>query len=88
MSQLALDDDQRDLLVGQFDSVRMAQLMWGKSTPDARCGGSSSQLAARGRLLPSPAGGRAVDHAQQWADGESDAQLLPGFELLLIPTSE
>jgi len=63
-------------------------MMRGKSTPDARCGGSSSQLAARGRLLPSPAGGRAVDHAQRWADGESDAQLLPGFELLLIPTSD
>ncbi len=75
MSQLALDDDQRDLLVGQLDSVRMAQLMRRKSTPDARCGGGSSQLAARGRLPPSPAGGRTVNHAQQRADGQPDAQL-------------
>jgi hypothetical protein len=85
MSQLAPDDDQRDLLVGQLDSVRMAQLMRRKSTPDARCGGGSSQLAARGRLLPSPAGGRTVNHAQQRADGQPDAQLLPGFELLPRP---
>ena len=88
MSQLALDDDQRDLLVGQLDSVRMAQLMRRKSTPDARRGGSSSQLAARGRLLPRPASGRTVNHAEQWADGEPDAPLLPGFELFLIPMSE
>jgi hypothetical protein len=85
MSQLALDDDQRDLLVGQLDSVRMAQLMRRKSTPDARRGGSSSQLAARGRLLPRPAGIRTVNHAQQRADGQPDAQPLPGFELLPRP---
>jgi hypothetical protein len=86
--ELALDDHQRDALMGHLDRVRMPQLVGREATPDPRHRGSSSQLAARGRRLPVASGGQAVDHAQQWADGEPDAELLPGFELLLIPTSE
>jgi len=86
MPQLALDDDQRDLLMGERDGVRMPQLMGAKRRLDPCRGGGSSQLPARGRLLPIASGGRAVDHEPQSAYGEPDAELLPGFELLPRPT--
>ena len=88
MPELALDNDERYTLVSHLDRVRVAELMWREPTPDPRCGGGPAQLAARGRRLPVAPGGRAVDHAEQRADREPDAEPLPGLELLLIPTSE
>ena len=40
VSELALDDDQRDTLVGHLDSVSLSQLVWRESTAHAgeHCG--------------------------------------------------
>jgi hypothetical protein len=35
VSELALDDDERDALVRHFDSVSVPQLVWREATPDA-----------------------------------------------------
>ena len=35
MSELALDHDQRDALVGHFDRVRVTELVWGEASPHA-----------------------------------------------------
>jgi len=39
MSELPLDHDERDPLVGHFDRVSVSQLMRREATPDASCGG-------------------------------------------------
>jgi hypothetical protein len=88
MPELALDDRQRDPFVRHLDSVRVAELEWREATPPSRCGGGPAQLAARGCRLPVAPSGRAMDHAEQRADREPDAELLPGLEMLLIPMSE
>ena len=85
MPELALDDRQRDPFVGHLDRVGVAELMWSEPTPDPGRGGGPAQLAASGRRLPAASGGWAVDHAEQRADREPDAELLPGFELLPRP---
>jgi hypothetical protein len=87
MPELALDNEQRHSLVSHLDRVGVSELMRREATPDPRCGGSPAQLTARGRRLPVASGGRAVDHAEQRADREPDAELLPGLELLLMPSS-
>ena len=85
MPELALDDRERDPFVRHLDRVRVPELMWRAPTPDSRCGGGPAQLAAHGRRFPVAPGRRAVDHAEQLADREPDAELLPGFELLPRP---
>ena len=85
MPELTLDNEQRHPLVSQLDRMLVAELMRRESTPDTRCGGGPAQLPARGCCFPVPARGWAVDHAQQWADREPDAELLPGLELLPRP---
>ncbi len=35
VAELALDDHERYAFVGEFDGVRMAQLVWGKAAADA-----------------------------------------------------
>jgi hypothetical protein len=82
MPELALDDDQRHALVGHLDRVRVPELMGREPAPDSRCDGGPAQLSARGRRLPVASGGRALDHAEQRADRELDAELLPWLELL------
>ena len=88
MPELSLDNDQRHALVGHLDRVRMPELMGREPAPDSRCYGGPAQLAARRCRLPVAPGGWAVDHAEQRADRELDAELLPRLKLLLIPKSE
>ena len=47
MTELALDDDERDALMDHLDRVRVAELMWREPTPDSRGGGGPAQLPAR-----------------------------------------
>ncbi len=71
--------------MGHLDRVRMAQLMRREPPTDPGRGGRPAQLAACGRRLPVASGGRAVDHAEQWANREPDAEPLPGLKLLPSP---
>ena len=75
MAELPLDNDQRDALVGELDSVSMPELMWGKAPTDARRLRRSTQLLARRGGLPAPSGGGAVDHAEQRPDRQGSANL-------------
>ena len=77
MPELPLDDDQRDALVGHLDRVRVAELVRRKAPTHARPDCCTSQLLAGRGLLPMPASGRAVNDAQQRADGEPRADLHP-----------
>jgi hypothetical protein len=49
MAELALDDDQRDALVGHLDGVRVTELMRCEASPYAGGRGRSSQVGAHGR---------------------------------------
>ena len=65
LPELALDDDQRDLLVGQLDRVRMAQLM--RREPPTHTGRERSvvQLLADPCWRARPAPCRSADDAEQ-----------------------
>ena len=64
LAELALDDDQRDTLVGHLDRVRVPQSVRGEPATNAGESGGPSQLLASGRRLPVPPSGCAVDHAK------------------------
>src|SRR5215211_7529954 len=49
VAELALDDDQRDALVGHLDGVRVTQLMRCEASPYAGGRGSAAQVGAHGR---------------------------------------
>jgi hypothetical protein len=61
MPELALDDDQRHALVGEFDSVGMAELVRGMAPVDARRFGGSAQLLASCGGLSAPSGCPAIE---------------------------
>jgi hypothetical protein len=46
MPQLALDDVERDVLVGEFDGVGVAELVGREPSPHAGLGGDASELGA------------------------------------------
>jgi hypothetical protein len=46
MPQLALDDVERDPLVGEFDGVGVAQLVRREPSPHAGLGGDAAELGA------------------------------------------
>jgi len=48
--ELPLDDVQRHALTGEFERMRMAQLMRREPAPDARLGRQVPELAADGRV--------------------------------------
>ena len=79
MAELALDDHQRNALVRHLDRVRVAELMRREAAPYAS--GDSCQLLACGGLLPMPAGGRAMDHAQQGPDWQRPPEFEPRLQL-------
>src|SRR5207253_5158789 len=54
--------------------------------PNAGFAGRVMELFARSRRLPTPAGSRPVNHAQQCADRELSADQEPWVELLPCPT--
>ena len=73
MSELSLDDDQRDLFACHLDSVGVPQLVGSKASPHASACRGSSQLRARSGRGPRPSARLAVDDAQQRADGHRRA---------------
>jgi hypothetical protein len=46
VSELALDDDQRNAFPGHLDRMGMAELMWREAAPHSCRGGHASQLGA------------------------------------------
>jgi hypothetical protein len=88
MSELALDDDERDAFVGHLDRVGVPELVWREPAPYPGCSGGVAEVSASRRRFPVAPGGGPMDDAEQRTDREAGAELLPGLELLLIPTSE
>ena len=46
VSELALDDDQRDAFAGHLDGVGVPELVWGEAAPHSRRGGATPQFDA------------------------------------------
>jgi hypothetical protein len=85
VSELPLNDDERNAFVSHLDRVRMPELVWGEPSPDAGSRGSVMELLSSCRRLPVPPGRRAVDHAQQRPDRQLVPSLQPRFELAPRP---
>ena len=85
VSELALDDDQRDTFARHFDRVGVAELVWREAPAHAGRGRGAPELRVGGRGRPGPAACRAVDDAEQRADGEFEAALEPGLKFLPAP---
>jgi hypothetical protein len=85
MSELALDDEQRDTLARHLDSVSVAELMRRESSPDTgeRC--CVAQLFTRSERRPGASAGRSGQDAEQRADGQRDADVQPLLKLLPGP---
>ena len=79
------DDDQRDAFASHLDSVGVAELVWREAPAYAGRGSGAPQLRTGGRGRPGSAACRAVDDAEQRADGELEAALKPGLEFLPPP---
>ena len=88
VSELPLDHDQRDTFVRHLNRVGMSQLVW-REPPSHPCSCVRMvQLFARGRRFPTSSGGRSVGHARHRADRKLAADLEPGVERPVMPTSE
>ena len=86
MTELPLDDYQRDPFAGHLDCVSVAELARREPSPDAgRPSGVSQQRADPGRGAGTAAGG-STEHAEQRADRQPRADLEPRLELLPGPT--
>jgi hypothetical protein len=70
MAELALDDVERDPVVGERDGVGVAQLVRREAAPHTGLRGDAPQLGAGGVARPGPPTGGTVDHAHgrspQW----------------------
>jgi hypothetical protein len=82
MPQLALDDVERDPLVGEFDGVGVAELARREPPPHTGLGGDAAKLPAGGVARPGPPARRTVNHAQQRADRHFHPELEPGTEVV------
>jgi hypothetical protein len=85
MTQLALDDVERDALVGELDGVGVAQLVRREPPPHPGFGGDAPQLGAGGVARPGPPAGRTVDDAQERTDRHADTQVEPGAKVVPTP---
>jgi hypothetical protein len=73
VAQLALDDVERDTLVGDLDGGSGAEWVGRHPPPHTGRCGDTPKLGAGGVACPGPATGRTVDHAQQRPDGHRHA---------------
>src|SRR5450755_198800 len=85
MPELPLDDYERNAFACHLDCVSVPELVWRYAASYSSSGGGASELPARGRCFPVASGGGAVDHAEERADRETRAEVLPGFELFPCP---
>ena len=86
MPELPLDDDERNAFARHLDCVRVPELVWrDPASHSCSCGGAS-EFPAGGRGFRGASGGGAVDHAEERADRETGAEVLPGFELFPCPS--
>jgi len=85
VTELALNDVDRDALARELDGVRVAELMWRKPPPDTGIGREVTQLGARGGDGPRPAAGRSIDYAEQRSDWQRDPVGQPRVQLLKSP---
>src|SRR5258708_17048062 len=83
--ELALDDQERDSLTGHLHCVRVPQLVWREAASDPGRLRGGAELAADpgGRARSTPR--RAAQHAEQRSDGQINAELDPGVEVLPCP---
>ena len=70
MSELALDDDQRDALARHLDGVGVPKLVWREASTDATSGGSPAQIGSRDRVGPVPSARGSGDDARQRSNRE------------------
>src|SRR3954469_22481142 len=85
VTELALDDDQRNALTRHLDGVRVAELVWGEASPHAGLAGDAAQLSAGGSGRPGPPARRAVNDAEQQPNRQVHPGLEPGRDLLPGP---
>ena len=82
MSELALDNDQRNAFAGHLDGVGVPELVRGEAPPHAGSGGSPAQIGSRGRVGPVPSARGSGDDAEQGSDWEFEACVEPWLVLL------
>jgi hypothetical protein len=82
VAELALDDHERYAFVGEFDRVRMSQLVRGKAAAHAGDCRRIAQLRASGRDRPAATARRAGDDAEQRPDRELEPSREPRLQLL------
>jgi len=68
VSQLALDDNQRNSLTSHLDGMGMSKLVWREAAAHTRAGGDPPQLCANSSRRPPAPAGRSVDDGEQRAD--------------------
>src|SRR4051794_39376581 len=82
VSQLALDDNQRNPLPSHLDRMGMSKLVWREAAAHARARGDPPQLWANSSRKPPAPAGRSVDDAEQRAHRKRGSDLEPGPELV------
>src|SRR5829696_7896085 len=85
VSELALDDDERDAFAGHLDGGGVPQLVRREPASHSWRGGHAAQLGACRSGRPVPSERRAVDDAQQGTDWGPAPHVKPGLELLPAP---
>src|SRR5215207_1722681 len=85
VSELALDDDQRDAFAGHLDGMRVAELVRREAPTHPGLAGDAAQFRAGGAGGPRPSACGTVDDEEQRSDRQLDPGLKPWFELLPRP---
>jgi hypothetical protein len=85
VSELALDDDQRDTFARHLDGVSVAKLVRREAPPYAGERRGVAQLLSGRGLRPGAAARRPGQDAEKRADGELDADAQPVLELFPGP---
>ena len=85
VSELALDDDQRDAFAGHLDGVGVSELVRCEASAHAGLGSGPAPIGARRGVSPVPSARGSGDDAEQRSDGELEACVEPRLELLPAP---
>jgi hypothetical protein len=85
VSELALDEQQRDAFARHLDCVGVAQLVGSEPAAHSSAGSDVMQLRADAGGSPWPSLGGAAQDAEQRADRQRGAQRQPRSELLPCP---